>query len=308
MAVDCIVCECRWLCILLSDLSIWYKSKLDKCLKTVTDTKCKSISLINELFNSLCHLCISKCCCKEFSWSLRLISCWESTREHDNLRFVNCLYKLINRIADILCCEILEYLDYCVSACSFKCLSTIILTVCSREYRNKYCRLSHFILAYIDILCIVKTAIYLACIVCCLCMENALKLCCPYLDSLLNRKHHIVTLDSLLIVYIADYRGCIWNTCCINYLSDLWKCINRNLSYDITKARCKECIACHLILDGYTKLVTKCHLWYCCCEAFSVKCICWNNCAILDKISDCCIKCHNLIIFWKIKLILIYCK
>ena len=40
-------------------------------------------------------------------------------------------------------------------------------------------------------------------------MENALKLGCPYLDSILNRKHHIVTLDSLLVVYIADYRGCI---------------------------------------------------------------------------------------------------
>ena len=66
MASNCIVCQCRCILILSYDISVWYKTKLDQCLESITDTKCQTISLIQKLLHCLFQLCVLECSCKEF--------------------------------------------------------------------------------------------------------------------------------------------------------------------------------------------------------------------------------------------------
>ena len=47
--------------------------------------------------------------------------------------------------------HISEYLCDHLCSCSFKCFRTVILTVCSRHYRDKYCWLRNLVAADIDI-------------------------------------------------------------------------------------------------------------------------------------------------------------
>ena len=55
--------------------------------------------------------------------------------------------------------HIFKYNALCISTCCLECFRGIILTVCSREYRNKYVRFCHFMFAYINVFRIVKTGI-----------------------------------------------------------------------------------------------------------------------------------------------------
>ena len=46
MASDGVVGQCRRILLLSADLTVRNKSQLDQCLESVTDTKCKTVSLI----------------------------------------------------------------------------------------------------------------------------------------------------------------------------------------------------------------------------------------------------------------------
>ena len=308
MASDGIVGQCRRIRCLSHNFSVRNQTKFNQCLESVTNTKYKTISFVQKFFYCFFEFCILECSCKEFCWTIWFVTSWESAREHDDLGFCNFFFKCIHRIYDICCIHVTEYFCDDLCTCSFKCFCTVILTVCSRKYWDKYCWFCYFILAYIYILCIIESSLHFTCIVCCFCMEYALKFCCPDFDSLIDRKYHIITLNCLFVIDVSNYCLNTRKSCCINYFSNLCKLLNRNFCNDISKSRCKKCITGYFILDSYTKLISKCHLWNCCCKTFSIKSICWNNCSILNHISYCIVKFHYLIIFWKIEFILIYCK
>ena len=46
MTSDGVIGQCRRILFLSADLAVWNKSQLDQRLESVTDTKCKTISLI----------------------------------------------------------------------------------------------------------------------------------------------------------------------------------------------------------------------------------------------------------------------
>src|SRR5699024_5681547 len=120
---------------------IWNQSKFNQRLESVADTKCQSVSFIQKLHNRLFDLRILECGCKEFRGAVRLITCGKSTREHDDLCFTDSFFKDFHRIADILCRQVLEDSGDHLRAGTFKRSCTVILTVGSRKYRNKYGRL-----------------------------------------------------------------------------------------------------------------------------------------------------------------------
>ena len=101
MAVDGIVGQCRGILCLRLNLSVGNKSQFDQRLESVTDTKCQSIALREKLVHCLGHL--PEGGGKELCGALRLISCGEAAREHDNLGLVDGLHKLVNGISDIFC-------------------------------------------------------------------------------------------------------------------------------------------------------------------------------------------------------------
>ena len=84
------------------NLTIWHKSQFDECLETITDTKGKSVTVIQKIHNGFFHLFVTESSCKELSTSLRLITCGKSAREHDHLCLIDRLCKYLDRITDVL--------------------------------------------------------------------------------------------------------------------------------------------------------------------------------------------------------------
>ena len=77
--------------------------------------------------------------------------------------------------------QILKYLCDHICASALKCLCTVVLAVGSREYRNKYGRFCHLILAYIDLFCLVETGLHITLINYCDCREYFCQCSGPYL-------------------------------------------------------------------------------------------------------------------------------
>ena len=61
-------------CTLLNNLTKWYKSKLYKCLKSITDTSHETISVVKKVSNLFFDRCISEEGCDEFSGSIPYLS------------------------------------------------------------------------------------------------------------------------------------------------------------------------------------------------------------------------------------------
>ena len=85
MAVNGVEGQSRGIRLLSGDLTVGNQSQLDQRLETVADTQCQSVSLIQKLCYCFLDLLIFKCGCKEFCGSIRLVSCGEAAREHDDL-------------------------------------------------------------------------------------------------------------------------------------------------------------------------------------------------------------------------------
>ena len=148
MTSNGIECQCRRICLLSADFAIRYKTKFDQRLETITNTKCQTVSLIDQLHNSFFDLRILECSCKEFRGTIRFVTCGESAREHD----------------DLCSSQVLEYFYIHLCTCTLKCTCTVILAVCSREYRNKYTRFRNLVLAYINVVCTIKLLISVSCL------------------------------------------------------------------------------------------------------------------------------------------------
>ena len=156
MTSNAVGCQCRSICRLRLDLTIWHKTELDQCLESVTNTKSKTVSLLKQIMNSIHDLRITKDRCDKLRRTIRLITGTESTGEHQDLALSDRFLESVDRFHDLALCHILKYKRLNLCSCLFKRLCCIVLTVCAREYRNKYLWLCQLSLCGIYLLCIIK--------------------------------------------------------------------------------------------------------------------------------------------------------
>ena len=298
MASDSIKCQCRRICFLSADFTVRYKTKLDQSLESVTDTKCQTVSFIDQLHNSFFDLRILECSCKEFRRTIRFVTCGESAREHDDLCLIDCFLKKLYRVMDIFSSQVLEYFYIHLCTCTLECTCAVILAVCSREYRNKYTRFCNFVLAYIDAVCMIKLLISVSCLFIILrrnCLKYFFQSTFPCIFSFVYSDHCISIGEVTVSSYFTDH--CISD----GKLSNL---TIRNFQDNITKSRCKEISRIKVMLDLHAHAITKCHLCNCSCNTMAVKCISRNNFAVLHIFMKFFILIHDSCIIRQIILIL----
>ena len=155
VTADGVECQCRRILFLTTDLAIGNQSQLDQGLEAVADTQGQSISLIQKTHNGLFDLCILEGRRKEFRGAIRLVACGETAGEHDDLGLIDGFFKNIDRIADILCSQVLEYLYIHLCPCVLKGFGAVILAVGAGEYRDKYAGFRDLVFAYIDAFCLI---------------------------------------------------------------------------------------------------------------------------------------------------------
>ena len=96
MTSDCIKCQSWRICCLSCNRTVWYKSQFNQSLESITDTKCKSVTLIYKSGYRIFDFCILECSCKEFCRTIRFITCGKATWEHNNLSLIDCFFKNFN--------------------------------------------------------------------------------------------------------------------------------------------------------------------------------------------------------------------
>ena len=265
VSVDSIEGKCRCILILTCNGTVWNKSELDQCLEAVTDTKCETISLIQKPHNSFLHSLVLEGCREELSRTIRLITCGESSREHDNLRLVNGLHICLEGLSYLLCCLILEYNSTNIRSRSFKSLSRIVFTVGTREYRDKYIGLSNLILTDIDISFGIKEwHLYRFASLICLIGE--------YLTKRLAPRSYCFINSNLCTTY-SYYSIISYSTDKFIVYSDLTDSVSVNLNKDVTHCPCEEILKVTIIIKLNTKLISECHLAYSRSHTVLVKCI-----------------------------------
>ena len=181
---------------------------------------------------------------------------------------------------------------------TLKCTCTVILAVCSREYRNKYTRFCNFVLAYIDAVCTIKLLISVSCLFIILrrnCLKYFFQSTFPCIFSFVYSDHCISIGEVTVSSYFTDH--------CISD-GKLTNLTIRNFQDNIAKSRCKEISRIKVMLNLYAHAITKCHLCNCSCNTMAVKCISRNNFAVLHIFMKFFILIHDSCIIRQIILIL----
>ena len=138
MAVDGIECQCGSIVCHVDYLAVGHKSQLDKCLEAVADTQHKTVTVPEEVVNSVLYLGVAEECCDELSASLGLVTAAEAAGDHNDLGASYCSLEVANALLDIACGQVADN-DYLgLSACLLKGTGSIVLAVCSREYGDKH--------------------------------------------------------------------------------------------------------------------------------------------------------------------------
>ena len=199
---------------------------------------------------------------------------------------------------DIFSSQVLEYFYIHLCTCTLKCTCTVILAVCSREYRNKHARFCNFVLAYINAVCTIKLLISVSCLFIILrrnCLKYFFQSTFPCIFSFVYSDHCISIGEVTVSSYFTDH--------CISD-GKLTNLTIRNFQDNIAKSRCKEISRIKVMLNLYTHAITKCHLCNCCCNTMAVKCISRNNFAVLHIFVKFFILIHDSCIIRQIILIL----
>ena len=74
MTADVVGCQCRRIRLLRCNFAVRHQTKFDQCLETITDTKSQTISLVEQLHNSLFQFFISESRSNEFTGTVRFIT------------------------------------------------------------------------------------------------------------------------------------------------------------------------------------------------------------------------------------------
>ena len=291
MAVDGVVGKCRGIFLLPDYLTIRHQPQLDHRLKSVTDTECKTVPFIQQLVDCLLHLCILKCRRKELRASVRLIACWETAREHDNLCLCDCFRKRINRIPDILRRQIAEYFCHDIGTRALKCDGGIILAVCAGEYRYEYRRFCHFVFAYINVFGVIELCLDCVCAFYRLRREYFFKLWCPCLQCLFHRHGCIFVHKALVLCAHCSDRS-VRRAACLKRRKPAWRHFRDDASCFIRK----QCFCVKCAVKFHAHLVAKCHLRRSCHNTLGVKCISRDNHPVGDQLRNAAVQFHNVLI------------
>ena len=79
---------------------------------------------------------IIKNVCNELTATIRLVTCRETTANHENITLIDILLHLSDRSEDILLSKVAEYAHANLSTGCSPCLCRIIVAVCTWEYRE----------------------------------------------------------------------------------------------------------------------------------------------------------------------------
>ena len=135
---------------------------------------------------------ILKGSCKELGASIRLITCRESTREHDDLCVIDVLFESFNGRSDILRGLVLEHPCHYIRAGSRKRLCAVIFTVGARKYRYKDGGSCHLMLTNINLVCLIDFRFHRLHVLLRLGGEYLLKGCFPCAQRLFHSDCHIL--------------------------------------------------------------------------------------------------------------------
>ena len=103
VSCNCIKCQSWRIISHWNNLSIWNKTKLNKCLESITDTHHQAITIFQKIMNSICQTRISQEWYNKLTTSVWLVTTAKSTRKHYDLRIVDLLFHNLNRIFNHLC-------------------------------------------------------------------------------------------------------------------------------------------------------------------------------------------------------------
>ena len=180
MTSNRVICQCWRIRCLSYNLTIRNQSQFDQCLDPLQIPSASPSLSFNSFSTASLIFAFWNAVAKNFAEPSGSSPALNPPREHDHLCLSDCLFKLGNRITDILCIHITEYLCDHICACSLKRLTAVILTVCSRKYRNKYGRLSDLMTADMNIRCMIELFFHHFIIICGrFCRKYTFQSACP---------------------------------------------------------------------------------------------------------------------------------
>ena len=163
MSSDFIKRKCGHIFLRLFNFAVRYQTCFYKSLKSVADSKYKSVSLIQKVHNFFRNVFFAQNICNKFSRAVRFVSCAESACKRKNLCFFKLLFKFFQWICESFRCVVCKDENFCFCASKIKCASHIVFAVGTRKYgdkhgrfricRRKYGRFSGFAQRFVDGFC-----------------------------------------------------------------------------------------------------------------------------------------------------------
>ena len=264
VTVDIVVEEGRRLLGHHTELSVWQQSRLNECLEAVADTQNQATTL-NQSVNSLGYGCVIQYTCNELTRTIRLITQREATTQYKDIALVDSLGHSLDRLQDILRCEVTEYSDMGLCALTLECTSSVVVAVCTREYRQVNLHLLNLLAL---ILWSLGSAVALTALLArlTLCRVDLLELSTICYVELLQRELLAQYLDALLSGSFTHL------DCALERLLSL----DQNRTIRVVEQGC-------LVAGQYgTNLVTERHLGNCLRYATKADCIARKDIALLN--------------------------
>ena len=135
MAVDIVTEECRAVLCHLTETAVWKKTRLHKSLESVADAENKTTT-VDKRVDSIRYILVVQHVGNKLTASVRFVSRRESAAEHQDMTLVDILLHFRDRTEDIIFCEIAEYAHTHLGTGIAPSLCRVIVTVCTREYRE----------------------------------------------------------------------------------------------------------------------------------------------------------------------------
>ena len=135
VAVDVVAEQCRRVLGDAAEMSVRKKAGLDEGLESVADSENEATSG-NEAFDCLCYILIVQYIGNELAASVRFVTGRESAAECQDVAFFNIGLHLGYGVEDVLGGEIAEHAHLHLRSGLAECLGSVVVAVCSREYRE----------------------------------------------------------------------------------------------------------------------------------------------------------------------------
>ena len=135
MTVDVVTEECRTFLGHHAETTVWKKARLDQSLESVADTEDETAA-VKQRMDSISDYLVIKHIRYELTATVRLVTCRESAADHEDMTLIDVLLHFCDRPEDIIFGKIAEYAHAHLCTRITPCLCRIVVTVCTREYRE----------------------------------------------------------------------------------------------------------------------------------------------------------------------------